>query len=343
MNTVSLQSSRLGRYPERDFSPILDTMNTYHGVEREIKDEIMSTDIFIRIESDVHPEEVLMSDLDQCFDLFRSFEARFSRFKADSELSRFNARHMEKQTVSEEFLTLLHKSGEYHLFTEGLFNPTILPALEQEGYVKSRLEGFTSPDMPTANDSPILSLSNIDIDEKMLTVDTHGAKIDFGGIGKGYIIDQVRLFLQSQGYYNFFIDAGGDLYAGGENKEKGYDFWAVDIEHPRYPDQSLATLTLSDMAATTSGINRRHWINGTRVKHHIIDPRTGKSAETDLVSVTVVAHETALADILAKSILILGREAGEAFALRKNIAALLANADGIIATTPKFEQFLWKR
>lgn len=342
MDTVSLQSSRLGRYPEKGFSPILDTMNTYHGVEREIKDEIMSTDIFIRIESDAHPEEVLVADIDQCFDLFRSFEARFSRFKADSELSRFNARHMEKQTVSEEFLTLLHKSGEYHLFTEGLFNPTILPALEQEGYVKSRLEGFTSPDMPTANDSPILSLSNIDIDEKMLTVDTHGAKIDFGGIGKGYVIDQVALTLRSRGYTDFLIDAGGDLYAAGKNQMKQYPAWTIDIEHPKYPEQSLATLMLTDMAATTSGINRRHWINGTQVKHHIIDPRTGQSAETDIVSATVVAETAALADVLAKSILILGHEAGEAFALRKNIAAILANADGIVATTPRLESFLWK-
>lgn len=331
-------------YLNRSFSRIMEqTMNTHHSIEREIKNEIMSTDIFIRIESDTHSDEVLRADLDRCFDMFRSFEDRFSRFKQTSELSLFNDRHTKKQRVSEEFFTLLEKSAEYHLFTEGLFNPTILPALEQEGYVKSKHEGFISSDALYTNDSPILSLSNIEAERKTLTVDTNGARLDFGGIGKGYIIDQVRLFLQSQGYYNFFIDAGGDLYAGGENKEKGYDFWAVDIEHPRYPDQSLATLTLSDMAATTSGINRRHWINGTRVKHHIIDPRTGKSAETDLVSVTVVAHETALADILAKSILILGREAGEAFALRKNIAALLANADGIVATTPKFEQFLWKR
>lgn len=302
----------------------------------------MSTDIFIRIESDTHSEETLRADLDRCFDIFRHFEARFSRFQEESELSRFNKKHQEKQVVSREFFTLFQKSGEYHLFTEGLFNPTILPALEQEGYTRSKHGGFISSDTFHENDSPILSLANIDTDEKALTLDTHGARLDFGGIGKGYAIDQVALFLRGQGYSDFFVDAGGDLYASGKNQENKYDYWAVDIEHPKYPDQSLATLMLSDMAATTSGINRRHWINGTQVKHHIIDPRTGKSAETDLVSVTVVAHETALADVLAKSILILGREAGETFALRRNIAALLADADGIVATTPRLEQFLWK-
>lgn len=331
------------QYLSPAFSRIMkSTMNTRHSVEREIKNEIMSTDIFIRIDSDTHSEETLHTDLQHCFELFRSFEARFSRFKEESELSRFNERHQEKQIVSQEFFTLLRKSGEYHLFTEGLFNPTILPALEQEGYVKSRLEGFTSPDMLHTNDSPILSLGNIDMDEKSLTVDTHGARLDFGGIGKGYIIDQIALFLRSRGYSDFFVDAGGDLSAGGKNTEKGYDFWAVDIEHPKYPNQSLATLMLTDKAATTSGINRRHWINGTQVKHHIIDPRTGKSAGTDLVSVTVVAHETALADVLAKSILILGRTAGHEFAVRKNIAALLADADGIATTTPELDKYIWK-
>jgi thiamine biosynthesis lipoprotein len=317
-------------------------MNTYHSVEREIKNEIMSTDIFIRIGSDTHSEEALHTDLQRCFELFRSFEARFSRFKTGSELSRFNDHHQEKQPVSREFLSLFEKSAEYHLFTEGLFNPTILPALEKEGYIRSKHEGFISTDSLHENDSPILSLSNIDMDEATLTIDTHGARLDFGGIGKGYIIDQVALFLRGQGYSDFFVDAGGDLYASGKNQEKKYDYWAVDIEHPKYPDQSLATLMLSDKATTTSGINRRHWINGTQVKHHIIDPRTGKSAETDLVSVTVVAHETALADVLAKSILILGRTAGHEFAVRRNIAALLADADGIVATTPELDKYLWK-
>jgi len=317
-------------------------MNTLHSVEREIKDEIMSTDIFIRIESDAHSEETLQIDLSRCFDMFRTFELRFSRFKKISELSTFNDNHTKRQRVSESFFTLLEKSGEYHLWSDGLFNPTILPALEKEGYVKSKHEGFISSDALHANDSPILSLSNIEADRETLMIDTHGARLDFGGIGKGYIIDQVVLFLRSQGYYNFFIDAGGDLYAGGRNQEKKYPYWAVDIENPKYPDQSLATLMLSDAAATTSGINRRHWINGINMKHHIIDPRTGRSAETDLVSVTVVAHETALADVLAKSILILGRTAGEAFAIRKNIAALLADAEGVSTTTPELDKYLWK-
>lgn len=318
------------------------TMNEFHSVEKELKDEIMSTDIFIRIESDTHSEEILEADLNRCFDMFRSFEMRFSRFKQSSELSLFNDHHTEKQVVSEEFFTLLEKSGEYHLFTEGLFNPTILPALEKEGYVKSKHEGFISSDVLHTNDSPILSLGNIEADKETLTVDTHGARLDFGGIGKGHIIDQVALFLRSQGYYHFFVDAGGDLYVGGKNQEKKYPYWAVDIENPKYPDQSLATLTLSDMAATTSGINRRHWINGIHMKHHIIDPRTGKSALTDLVSVTVIAHETALADVLAKSILILGRTAGHEFAVRKNIAALLVDAEGIATKTPNLDKYLWK-
>lgn len=317
-------------------------MNTPRYIEQEIRGEIMSTDIFVRLEGEGQTAEAMERDLLQCFDMFRAFESRFSRFKQTSELARFNERRLEKQIVSEEFFDLLEKSGEYHLFTEGLFNPTILPALEKEGYRRSRHDGFMTAEPTLIVDSPILSLNSIEMHRETLEVDAHGARIDFGGIGKGYIIDQVASFLRDKGYRNFFVDAGGDLYTAGKNTEQNYAYWAVDIENPKETDRSLATLLLSDVAATTSGINRRHWINGSEVKHHIIDPRTGKSAETDLVSVTVVAYETALADVLAKSILILGREAGMEFAVRKGLAALLSDSEGIATTTPALDPYLWK-
>jgi thiamine biosynthesis lipoprotein len=317
-------------------------MDTPHFVEKEVKREIMSTDIFVRIESDEHAGTSLQDDLEHCFDMFRAFEARFSRFKKDSELSESNRYLAKTHPVSEEFLALLTKSVEYHIFTEGLFNPTILSALEKEAYTKSLHAESADADDAEVVDSPILSLSNIEINQASHEIYTHGARLDFGGIGKGYIIDQVTGFLRGQGYRNFLVDAGGDLYASGKNTEKHYDHWAIGIEHPEDPHQSVGTLVLSDRAATTSGINRRHWINGAEVKHHIIDPRTGKSTETDLVCVTVVAYETALADVLAKSILILGSTAGTKFANRKDIAALLVHTDGTTTMTPQLNSYLWK-
>jgi thiamine biosynthesis lipoprotein len=317
-------------------------MDTPHFVEKEVKREIMSTDIFVRIESDGHSQETMQNDLEHCFDMFREFEAQFSRFKRESELSESNRHLTNTHPVSETFLALLTKSVEYHVVTEGLFNPTILSALEKEGYAQSLHGESADTDSAAMIDSPILSLSNIEINQQSLEINTHGARLDFGGIGKGYIIDQVTAFLRSQGYRNFLVDAGGDLYASGKNTEKKYDHWAIGIEHPGDPHQSVGTLVLSDRAVTTSGINRRHWINGAEVKHHIIDPRTGKSTETDLVCVTVIATETALADVLAKSILILGSDAGEKFANRKDIAALLIHTDGTMTMTPQLDSYLWK-
>ena len=143
------------------------------------------------------------------------------------------------------------------------------------------------------------------------------AVIDLGGIAKGYAGDAVRTVLAEFGVTSAVIDLGGDVGLLGA-KPDGSD-WRVAVKDPADPSKFLGVLTAADTFVVTSGIYERGFEeNGVRY-HHIIDPKTGKPAESGLVSVTVVCGDGAWADALSTACFVLG-EAGS-LALRDTLAA----------------------
>ena len=144
-----------------------------------------------------------------------------------------------------------------------------------------------------------------------------GAQLDLGGIAKGYAGDAVRTVLAELNITSAVIDLGGDVGLLGA-KPDGSD-WRVAVKDPADPSKFLGVLTAADTFVVTSGIYERGFEeNGVRY-HHIIDPKTGKPAESGLVSVTVVCGDGAWADALSTACFVLG-EAGS-LALRDTLAA----------------------
>lgn len=259
----------------------------------------MNTDVLCEILFRPEQEQEATRCLDEAFTMFRTFEQRYSRFQKGNELWELN--QSEKQVVSEELFDILTRAQYYYKATHGLFDPSILPALEQEGY-----PGATSPRQTTIEKN----FSELTLEPATRTVTKpHDLLIDLGGIGKGYIVDRVASFLNKR-FENVLVDAGGDISARGGNRKEGYPYWAIDVEHPERSDASVVLLLLSDMSVATSGRNRRHWVKDGQKKHHLIDPATGKSARPDFLSVTVIAQNTVEADIYAKTVFIAGHEKG---------------------------------
>ena len=162
-------------------------------------------------------------------------------------------------------------------------------------------------------------------------------QFDLGGMGKGWTVDRAADRLQA--CRAFLVNAGGDLYAQGQpGDDRG---WRIALEHPLHPDRWMAQLFVQNRGLATSTIMKRRWRTGGRLAHHLIDPRTGQPAQTDALSVTVLAPRTVLAEIYAKAALILGAEAGLAYLeTLPDVEGLIFTAAGGIACTAGFAPWL---
>jgi thiamine biosynthesis lipoprotein len=112
---------------------------------------------------------------------------------------------------------------------------------------------------------------------------------DFGALGKGYAVDKISELFKARGVDKFLVNGSGDIYY------KGTDKIRVGLEDPNDSKKVIATTEMSEGAMCASGINKRKWRNF----HHVIDPETSSSSESNIVSSWVIAQNTALADALA--------------------------------------------
>jgi thiamine biosynthesis lipoprotein len=123
------------------------------------------------------------------------------------------------------------------------------------------------------------------------------------------------------------IDAGGDAALRGEGPDGAG--WLVDVEDPADARRVVKTLRIRDRAVATSAPNRRRWRTGAGAAHHLIDPRTGAPASSELAQVTVVAPDAEQADVLAKVAFVLGADEGARWLGRRpGIGGVLVLRDG---------------
>ena len=298
----------------------------------------MGTDIFVKLVSGTRTESDLNRDLTDAFAMFRDIGRRFSRFRNDSELSRLNT--SSESVVSPEMAMLLSEALALHRETGGLFDPSILSSLETEGYAGSfGSESFGIPSPGTVVDAPAFDSLSVDKATGLVRKPV-GLRIDLGGIAKGYSVDRVTRMLRERGNGDFLVDAGGDIYVAGQDAERGYGYWAIDIAVPS-SSVPAAPLTLRDAAVATSGTDRRRWSVDGETRHHLIDPRTGKSAVTDILSATVVGDTVLRTEVFAKTLCILGRKQALSFAESRDIPAFLMTTDGNTVYTSHMGSFMF--
>jgi thiamine biosynthesis lipoprotein len=250
---------------------------------------------------------------------FASFEARFSRFLADSELSQLNRAGGRAFAASADMIELLTLAMAMRERTGGIFDPFVLPALEHAGYDRSFeliAEDATNGVAPTAAPS-----ARVEMDTGGTVRLAAGVRIDLGGIGKGYCVDRVAEKLA--GVRDFVVDAGGDIAARGRGPDG--DGWVIAVADPFDDVRDIGSVRLHDEAIATSTTMRRRWRCGGEIRHHIMDPRTGRSAVSDLVQVSVIARSAAEADVYAKAALILGSIEGATLLRDAGLAALLVD------------------
>lgn len=262
---------------------------------------------------------------------FEASERRFSRFRADSELGRLN-RAGGDVLVSAPLFAALGRARGYFELTAGLFDPTVAGALAALGYDRSFAPGALDRD-EVAPAGPRASFAEVRLDPRTHTVSRPpGLQIDLGGMIKGHTADRAARRLPEDGA----LDAGGDAVLRGAGPDG--EGWLVEVEDPADATRVLLTTRVRDGAVATSAANRRRWRAGDRPVHHLVDPRTGLPAATDLTQATVFARFAELADVLAKAAFLLGaREARRLLSRLADTSAVLVRGDGAIEIVGKVE------
>ena len=217
----------------------------------------------------------------------RRMAERLTRFSADSELSQLNAREGEWFPVSAELESVLHAALEAHRMSAGLVNAAVLPSMVAIGYTRSAADGHAVATLEAARPLPPLpEVLEVRPGEARVA---RGSGIDLGGIAKGWMADRLSDALGAA----CVVNLGGDLRARGR--------WPIGVGE--------ATLMLRDQGAATSSTLKRRWGD----VHHLIDPRTGRPAQTGLEEVSVVAATALEAEVVAKTALLLGPELAPAY------------------------------
>jgi len=293
-------------------------------------------------------EEQAAETLAQVEALFDAAEERLSRFTATSELSRLNARPGQWVAVSNVLWTLVAKAIQLAEQTEGFFDPTLLNALVAAGYDRS----FSDLVRQNGRAGRIISYATgAKRGWQRVTLDTaHHAiwlpedlRIDLGGIGKGYTAQQAVHFLSQWG--PCLIDAGGDLVAG--DAPATLPGWPVALAAPTLHEDAdsadLAQIWLKNATLATSGIDYRHWQQNGQRMHHLIDPRTGQPAATDLVTASVLAADATVAEAWATALLIAGQAHAEKEIAEKGLAVALVDQAGGLTVSPSLRPFMQRR
>ena len=175
----------------------------------------------------------------------------------------------------------------------------------------------------------------LDKDDNTVFLKYKGMKIGFGAIGKGYAADKAKELLMAEGVTSGIINASGDMNTWG--KQSNGDDWKVAITNPMNKDKAFALLPITNGAVVTSG-NYEKYVNFNGKRYtHIIDPRTGYPS-TGIISVTVFAPKAEVADALATSVFVMGREAGlDRINQLPNIECIIIDDNGNILKSSNIE------
>ncbi len=259
----------------------------------------------------------------------RRVDEAMSTYKPTSELSIVNARAAQEPIkISGELFDLLTTALEYSRITDGAFDITYASV----GYLYDFRKHVRPDEKQIAAALPGINYRHVELDKKNSTVHfaRPGVRIDLGGIGKGHAVDRGIAILQARGIDHALVTAGGDSRIIGDRFGNP---WVVGIRHPDRKDQVIARIPLEDAALSTSGDYERYFDeNGVRY-HHILDPKTGRSA-SKVRSATIIGPTATRTDGLSKTAFVLGPEkAIEIYNRLDDIDAVLVTPQGKVLYT----------
>ncbi len=240
--------------------------------------------------------------IEAAFSELRRVESSMTRFRPDSEVGRVNAvAGRGRIDVSDDTAEVLSGALAWATGTEGRFDPCLGSVAELWDF-----ESRTSPPAegevnPFAGRAMYRSLE-VDRGGSAARVALHdgAARLDLGGIAKGFGVDAAARALTEQGVFHALVNVGGDLAALGVGADD--EPWRIGVRSPEHRDEIVHTLQVSDRAVATSGDYLRYFQHGGRRYHHLLDPESGAPRESGMRSLTVEADLCLTADAAATAL-----------------------------------------
>ena len=275
--------------------------------------------------------------LNSCIALCEKYDKMFSRTREDSELYRVNAELSQsgEAYASEELCTMIRNALQIGDLSDGAFDITI-------GAVSS-LWDFTATEPKLPEDKDIkdalgrVSYLNVSVTDNRITA-KKGTRLDLGAIVKGYIADRLKDYLIGNGVSHAIVNLGGNVLCVGGNAD-GEPF-RIGIRKPfsQYGETS-AILEIDDQSAVTSGAYERYFTLDGITYHHILDPKTGYPAASDIQSVTIICKQSELGDALSTTCFILGLDrAVNLIESMEGVYAMFIDDKGSIISSDGFEE-----
>ena len=238
------------------------------------------------------------------FDLCAEYEDLLSVTVEGSDIWRINHADGAAVSVSPQTAGVISVGLEYSGLSGGMFDITI-------GRLSALWDFKNRTTVPPGTDIA-LALETVDYRQVSVEGDTvrsanPQARLDLGGIAKGYIADRLADFLRESGVKAAVIDLGGNVVVVGEKADGA--LWNVAIRYP-FGNQGelLGVLATKEASVVTSGIYERQFEENGIIYHHILDPNTGMPVRSDIVSVTVISESSMIGDVTTTVALLLGSE-----------------------------------
>lgn len=239
--------------------------------------------------------------------MINQLSAKWSVTDENSEIYCANNRENSSTEISDETAQLIEYALQIGEQTGGAFDITLYPVLCEWG--------FTTGEYKIPDEQRLRQLlektgsGRVAADGGRLTL-TDGAQIDLGGIAKGYTGDIISEYLKENGVESALLSLGGNIHAVGSKADGSA--WRVGIKNPD-GGENIAVLQLCGKAAVTSGGYERYFIGEDGRRYcHILDPKTGKPADSGLVSVTIVGAQGWLCDALSTAVYVMGADSAAA-------------------------------
>ncbi|WP_399477613.1 FAD:protein FMN transferase [Xenorhabdus griffiniae] len=296
------------------------TMGTYYSVK------------YVADSSTPAPEN-LQKEIDR---LLEEVNDQMSTYRPNSELSRFNqSREVNKPfPVSAATAKVVKEAIRINKLTEGALDVTVGPLVNLWGFGPEGRITKAPTDEELAMRRTWTGIDNLSVEGNNLVKSIPELYVDLSSIAKGYGVDVVAEYLESQNIKNYMVDIGGEVRTSGSNG-KGNP-WRIAIEKPSDSGMAQSAQEIiepGNMSVATSGDYRNYFEqNGVRYSH-TINPKTGKPITHNLVSITVIAPTCMSADGFSTGLDVLGPEKGMEVAEKLNIPVFM-----IVKTKDGFEE-----